>query len=637
MCGICGYVNVDGVPADLAIVREMAAPLRPRGPDDEGVIVDGPAGLGMRRLAIIDPEGGKQPVADETGTVFAVCNGELYNHAELRASLQKCGHRFRSGSDAEVLPHLYEVHGTDFPELLNGMFAVALWDSRERTLVLARDRMGQKPLYWCQTNRSLVFASEPKSLLRHPDVVAGLSLPGLMRYLLYEYVPAPWTIYEGIFKLPRGHILIWRDGQITIRPYWRSWPEPSTREDVRRRFSDPEAAARRFWELLQRSVERRLMSDVPLGAFLSGGIDSAAVVCAMRAVAPDADVRTFTIGFHDPSYDESGWARIVASALRTQHHERVFGIHELLDLLPVVASFLDEPFGDASVLPTHLLSRFAREHVTVCLAGDGGDELLAGYPTFQAETAARFVRWLPRPFIGVLEGLSHLLPVSHANFSRDFVVRQFVRGLSRSVALTHQWWLGSFRLADRLRLLSPDVLAEVEVDLPEREILWQESSLIPRDESWLNRLAWLYQETYLAEDILTKADRASMATSLEVRAPFLDPELVEFVNSLPGHWKQRRNHGKYVLKLALRGKVPGEVLRRKKKGFGIPVAAWLCRELRGLVDELLHPERLRKQGLFRADTVGAMVRAHRARRANYRKQLWTLLMFQLWWDQYIRL
>ncbi len=633
MCGICGYVNGGGIPAQEAIVRAMTATLVPRGPDDEGIAISGPCALGMRRLAIVDPKGGRQPVRDETGQILAVCNGEIYNHRELRNELAKCGHRFRSGSDAEVLPHLYERFGLSFPTRLNGMFALAVWDAENRQLLLARDRMGQKPLYWCRTPSGLAFASEPKALLRHPEVVGNLSLAGLVRYLLYEYLPAPWTIYEGIFKLPRGHVLIWKDGRLRLERYWDPWPSVEQRRRVRARFSTPHAAAEELWRLLCRSVAARLMSDVPLGAFLSGGVDSAAVVAGMCAAG--AEVQTYTIGFRDPSYDESAWAREVARHLGTQHHERIFDVRDLLDLLPSLGRYLDEPFGDASVLPTHLLSRFAREQVTVCLAGDGGDELLAGYPTFQAESVARSLRILPQAAVRATEGLLSPLPVSHANFSPDFVVRQFFRGLHRSVALTHQWWLGSFRVLDRLRLLTRDVLDEVEADLPERELISMEGDQFPPDDDWVNRLLWFYQETYLAEDILTKADRASMATGLEVRAPFLDPAIVEFVNALPGSWKLRGGTGKYLLKLAIRGRVPDRVLHRKKKGFGIPVAAWLCGELTGLVAELLAGPRLRRQGLFRPEVVWEMIRAHRARRANFRKQLWTLLMFQLWYDAYM--
>ncbi len=629
MCGICGYVLAGGERASPVVVRSMNETLRARGPDQEGIWCGGPAALAMRRLAIVDVAGGRQPVQNETGSVIALCNGELYNHLELRAWLQRRGHRLRSGSDAEVIPHLYEEEGAEFVERLNGMFALAVWDSQRQQLLLARDRMGQKPLYWARLGSGIVFGSEIKALLRHPELVTTLDPAGLLRYLAFEYVPAPWTIFRGVYKLRRGHVLRWHGGDAQIRPYVAAWPEHTGNEPT----ASDEELAEELWHRLTASVRRRLMSDVPLGAFLSGGIDSAAVIAAMAEVAPQTQLKTFTIGFTDPSYDESAWARTVANHFGTSHHERIFDIDELLRVLPAMAAYLDEPFGDASVLPTHLLSRFAREHVTVCLAGDGGDELLAGYPTFVAEQAARVARRAPAVLRRLCAQAAGLLPVSHANFSTDFVIKQFFRGLDNDTAVTHLWWLGSFRLVDRLKLLTPDLLAELDPALPEREIRHVARTLARGDDP-TNQLLALYQDTYLAEDILTKADRASMATSLEVRAPFLDPELVLFLNRLPGRFKLRGRCTKWLLKLALRERLPHAVLQRKKKGFGIPVARWLCEQLRPLAEELLSTDRLRRQGLFNADYVQQLLKLHWARRANYRKQLWTLIMFQLWWEHY---
>jgi asparagine synthase (glutamine-hydrolysing) len=633
MCGICGYVGEEGTRADRHVIERMAGTLRPRGPDDAGFYIDGPVALGMRRLAIVDVLGGRQPIANEDETICVICNGEIYNQNDLRRDLAARGHRFRTRSDVEVIVHLYEEHGPDAIYHLNGMFALAIWDQRRGRLLLARDRMGQKPLYWCRLGSGLAFASEPKALLAHPELSFALDLYSLSRYLFYEYVPAPWSIYRGMYKLPRGHYLIYEQGRLTLRKYWDGWTACRLDFCAPVTARSPEEAAEFLWEHLCQSVRSQLMSDVPLGAFLSGGIDSGAVVAAMRAAGGDsADIQTFTIGFTEPSFDESQYARLIANAFHTEHHEEIFSIQHLLSLLPDVAAYLDEPFGDASVLPTHLLSRFARQRVTVCLAGDGGDELFAGYPTFQAERVAAWTRRLPRRSQVLAKGLAQLLPVDHRDFSLDFIVRQFVRGWGTCAALTHQRWLGSFSWAEQQQILDPAVVRMLEGFNPEEEHCALAEQV--RSPDPINQLLALYQETYLAEDILTKADRASMATSLEVRAPFMDPCVVKLANSLPGPWKLRGCTGKWILKQALRRVLPRITLKRKKKGFGIPVAQWLSGELRSMAASLLAPDRLRRQRLFRPEAVSRLLHEHWAHRANHRKQLWTLLMFQLWWDQY---
>jgi asparagine synthase (glutamine-hydrolysing) len=626
MCGIAGFVNRDGRPADRGALERMTATLAHRGPDGSGAFVAGPAALGHRRLAIIDRAGGAQPMANEDLSVWVSYNGELYNEPALRAELRARGHAFRTASDTEALVHLYEDHGPDFVGRLNGMFALALWDARRARLVLARDRMGQKPLFYAEAgDGALVFGSEPKALLAHPGVGRRLDRLGLARYLFYEYVPAPHSIWDGVRKLPAAHLLVWEGGRATVARYWRT-PLPS---GVPLRFDE---AAERFWDVFRAAVGRHRRADVPLGVFLSGGVDSSSVAAALTELEPAAGVRTFSIGFDDPSFDESGWAQAVARHLGTDHRERTCSAATVLDLLPAVASWLDEPMGDASILPTHLLSRFAREEVTVVLGGDGADELLAGYPTFAAERAAGLFRRLPRPARSLAGQAVGRLPVDHGNLSFDFQLKQFLRGAAAPAALAHQRWLGSFSGPEIAALLGDDAdrtLLDVEAEHLDRA-----AALAPGADPLTRSLA-LYQDTYLPEDILTKVDRASMACGLEVRAPFLDAELVDALAALPARFKYGRGRTKRLLKRAAADKLPAPILGRPKKGFGIPVARWLRGPLAALLDDLLGPDRLARQGLFRPGEVARRVREHRAGARDHRKPLWTLLMFQLWHDRWL--
>ncbi|WP_165247371.1 asparagine synthase (glutamine-hydrolyzing) [Paludisphaera soli] len=626
MCGIAGFVNGGGREADRAVIEAMTASLAHRGPDGDGVHVAGPVALGHRRLSIIDVEGGAQPLANEDDSLWIVYNGELYNEPDLKPALEAKGHRYRTRCDTETLVHLYEEEGDAFVERLNGMFALAIWDGSRRRLVLARDRMGQKPLYYAELpGGGLAFGSEPKALLKHPEVPRDLDPDGLARYLFYEYVPAPYSIWRGVRKLPRGHVLTWEDGQVRVSRFFPPSADP-------RDPSPPpfEAAAERFWGSFRDAVARHRRSDVPLGVFLSGGVDSSSVAAALCEVEPAAGVHTFSIGFEDPSFDESAHARAVAAFLKTDHHERTFSVDQVMELLPQVATWLDEPFGDASILPTHLLSRFAREHVTVALGGDGADELIAGYPTFEAERAARLYRGLPRPARALAEAAVGRLPVDHRNFSFDFKLKQFLRGAAEAPALAHQRWLGSFSGPELARLL---VRPPLDVEAEHAALAARIAAETPGDR--LDRSLELYQETYLPEDILTKVDRASMACGLEVRAPFLDADLVDEIRSLPSSYKYGKGTTKRLLKRAAASRLPAEILKRPKKGFGIPVARWLRGPLAPLLDRLLSPDRLRAQGLFRPDEVARRIAEHQAGARDHRKPLWTLLMFQLWYEQWL--
>ncbi len=616
-------MNGGGRPADHEIVSTMTSTITHRGPDGSGYYVSGPVALGHRRLSIIDIGGGAQPMSNEDDSIWVTFNGEIYNDLDLRAELHRAGHQFKNASDTEGLVHLYEQEGESFPARLNGMFALAIWDAPNQRLILTRDRMGQKPLFYAELpGGGLAFGSEAKAVLAHPEVGRRLDPRGLARYLFYEYVPAPNSIWLGLKKLPPAHTLIWQDGKIRIERYWTA-PDPvETGEPF-------ENAAKQFWTDFVAAVGRHTRSDVPLGVFLSGGVDSSSVAAAMCEWSAADQIRTFSIGFDDPSFDESPHSRLVASQLGTNHHERKFSADDVLRLLPEVANWLDEPFGDASILPTHLLSRFAREQVTVALGGDGADELLAGYPTFKAERAARFYARLPKPARSVARAAVARLPVDHRNMSFDFKLKQFLRGADEPIALAHQRWMGSFSGRELSSLLVNSDLFDVE-----REHLERSEGLAPALDP-LSRSLRLYQDTYLPDDILSKVDRASMACSLEVRAPFLDADLVDSIQALPAVFKYGNGQTKRLLKQAARGRLPATILDRPKKGFGIPVARWLRGPLAPLLDDLLGQERINRQGLFRGDVVRRLVVEHQAGTHDHRKPLWTLLVFQLWHDRWL--
>lgn len=619
MCGICGIVHHDrDRPVDRNVLSTMNRTMVHRGPDDEGYFFGHGVGIAMRRLAIIDPAGGHQPVTDESGNIVAAINGEIYNFQDLRRDLEARGHTFRSHSDAEVLPHLYEEFGKESIEHLVGMFGLCVWDERHRRLILARDRMGKKPLYWVQHKGIFLFASELKALLAHPEVKPSLDPISLSKYLAYEYVPSPRSIFQGIQKLEAGHVIIWEKGNVSVRQYWDI---PTEGEE--RHISEEEAVAE-FLARFERSVRLRLIADVPLGAFLSGGIDSSCVVAAMAAMKPAHEIKTFSIAFEEKTFDESSHARSVAAHFGTDHHEKIVTARDLLSLVPDIADVLDEPLGDASVVPTLALSRFARETVTVALGGDGGDELFAGYPTFVAERMVRLYQMIPSWMRnGILEPLANALPVSDENISFDFKIKQFLKGARSKELDRHFLWMGSFDSGESAQLLLSDVVENPYNDIAR----FTEASHLA---SHGNRLLYLYQKLYLQDDILTKVDRASMRASLECRSPFLDHRLVEFVARLPYRFKLRATTTKYLLKKAFANRLPKGIADRAKKGFGIPVAQWIKAPLHELTCDLLSSERIRRQGIFQASTVERLLSEHLRGKRDHRKQLWTLLAFQLW-------
>jgi asparagine synthase (glutamine-hydrolysing) len=630
MCGIAGWANLDPCMAPPEggeeLLRAMCDRMHHRGPDSEGYLVDEGIALGMRRLAIIDLLTGDQPTFNSDRSVAVVLNGEIYNYREVRAGLEKRGHKFRTESDTEVLPHLYDEYGRDMVQHLNGMFAFALWDEKRKRLFIARDRFGEKPLYWGLFDRRLLFASEPKVLLAHPSVKPNLNLDALRQYLSFDYVPAPLSIYEGINKLPAAHTLTLEDGTPKVERYWclsyqTKQPVPSVPE-----------AAEQLRDLLADSVKMRLVSDVPLGVLLSGGIDSS-VVAALAVRASSETVKTFSIGFAEASFDESQYARAVAKFLGTDHHEERFSASLAANLVGEIGAWMDEPISDPSLVPTYLLSRFTRKHVTVALGGDGGDEIFAGYPMYFGHYMARAYLAVPG-FLrrGLVESIVNLLPVKTKNLSFDYRARRFIAASHYDEVARHHVLFGSFSPHDQELLLTDDVKRASEPDIyaDARRVFSECDS-----KNIIERMQSLDTQFYLAEDILTKVDRASMAVSLEVRAPYLDPRVAEFAASLPPSYKLHGYTSKYILKKAAKGLVPPFVWRRGKKGFGVPFAKWLKSELRPMAHDLLSPERLRRTGLFDPAYVAKLQDEHERGVANHRKLLWTLLSFELWRESFV--
>ncbi len=620
MCGIAGEVSLSGAP-DAAAVRRMTAAIAHRGPDADGFFTEGPAALGHRRLSILDLEGGVQPMTREGVTL--VFNGQAYDHDALREELRKEGHAFSTRSDTEVVLRAYLQWGDEFVTRVHGMFAVALWDSRQRALILARDRLGKKPLYYAHRGERLSFGSELKALFAHGGLGRELDREALVQYLAVEYVPAPRSIIAGVAKLPAGHVARFDERGLSLRRYWEL-PAPDGRK------LSPEDAAAELTTLLDSAVKKRLVADVPVGVFLSGGVDSTSITAlAIRHKNP---LSTFSIGFEEASFDESAFAKLAAERLGTVHHTEMLSGTACLDLLPEAVASLDEPFADPSFLPTLLLSRFTRKHVKVALAGDGGDELFAGYDPFLAHRPAQLLAALPGPALAALRRAVQLLPSAQTNMSLDFRLKQLLRGAAQPAALRHQAWIGSFLPDELSNLLRPELRPLASAEVAFAAVL--EEARRGRDlgvsEGSVDEALRFYATRYLVDDILVKADRASMAASLEVRAPFLDTAVVEFAARLPWQLKLSMTKTKVVLKRALAGLVPEEILARPKKGFGIPVAAWIRGPLRPLFEDLFSAPALDGSGVLEPKAARALLDRHLRGEADLRKPLWTLGMFLLW-------
>ena len=612
MCGICGIVSSNG-PADPDRLAAMSAKLVHRGPDSDGVFAEGQAALAARRLAIIDLQTGDQPIANEDATVHVVQNGELYNYRELRTELERAGHRFRTHGDTEVLVHLYEQEGLAFARRLRGMFAIALWDATRRRLVLARDRFGIKPLYYREDERGLEFASELRALPR-----GEIDLDALEAFLAFNSIPAPLTIFREVRKLPPGHVLAWEDGKARIERFARPAPEPAGRL----RDDDEAELIEELRARLRDSVRAHLVSDVPVGVLLSGGIDSSALA-ALAAQETAEPIRTFSIGFEERSFDELGDARLVAERYGTHHRELVLRPDAAL-LLPALAEAFDEPFADSSALPTYLVSQLAAQDVKVALSGEGGDELFGGYYTYVADLLALRAGRAAR-----LAGpLVERLPSSNARASFDYKAKRFVRAAHLPPLERHHAWKEIFS-ADARAELTGRRHGFDPVDLYRARFAETE------DAELLARLQDVDLGIYLADDLLVKTDRASMAHSLEARVPFLDPAVASFAAALPVKHRVRGLRKKVLLRKAVAPLVPDRIVRGKKRGFSIPAAAWLRGELEPFARETLAPETLRRQGFFRPETVNGLLDRHVAGKEDLSRQLWGLLAFTLWHELHV--
>jgi asparagine synthase (glutamine-hydrolysing) len=611
MCGIAGILGGGGRPVTLQEVRSMCAALVHRGPDDEGIYLGEGAGLGMRRLSIIDLETGRQPVRNEDGSIWAVLNGEIYNYRELRSDLLRRGHAFTTASDTETIVHLYEEHGTDCVHALRGMFAFALWDERRRLLLLARDRLGIKPLHFAEVGGRLVFASEIKAILQLPEVERRLDWSAVGHLLTTLCTPADRAIIEGVRKLEPGHRLVASPGGAPrIERYWDLRFEPD------HRLTEADCAAR-LLDLLRESVRLHLVSDVPLGAFLSGGIDSSAVVAVMAGLQ-GRPVKTFSIGFTEDDYNELPHARRVAERFGTDHRELVLR-PDVAAVLDDLAWHLDEPFGDPSAIPTYMVSKLAAEHVTVVLSGDGGDELFAGYDKYEVEGRERRFDRLPAGARAVLGRLAAILPDGARG-------RNLLRHLSLAGSDRYLDAATLFRIEDQRRLVHPDLHARLVACDPWRD---QAEILARAGGHWRSALQLLDLKRYLPLDILTKVDRMSMAHSLEARVPLLDHRLVEFAATIPPDLSLRRGIRKYVLKRALEGILPPEILGRRKQGFAVPLARWFTGRLDGFARDLLLSESSRRRGILNPDAVRALLDRLRAGRP-LEWHLWTLISLELW-------
>lgn len=643
MCGIAGWINLKTTETDHdteGVLHSMCERIVHRGPDSEGMWWDDTVALGMRRLSVIDLKTGDQPVFSEDGTVVVMMNGELYNYREVRAELEQDRIMFVTRTDTEILPHLYKKYGDAFIDHVNGMYAFSLWDLARKRLILARDRFGEKPLYYGVFDNKLIWASELKALIAHPAVETELDLNAFRHYLSFDYVPAPLSIYKGIYKLPAAHILTVEKGEIKTRRYW----DIGEKIDAVARHAKASTngagkagsvieKAEELRELLSDAVRMRLVSDVPLGILLSGGIDSSSIAAFAVQHATER-VKTFSIGFEENSFDESKFARSVAKHLDTEHYEDKLSATTAGDLIEDIGEWLDEPLSDGSLIPTFLLARFVRKYVTVALGGDGGDELFAGYPMYRAHKIASMYRLVPG-FVrnGLVRPAVEKLPVSHKNMSFDYKAKRFVRAAELEPVERHHSWFGSFSLEDQASLLTRDLREAANADIYAAARKIYENSPVSGE---LTKMQYLDVNLYLAEDILTKVDRSAMQVSLETRAPFLDPRIANFAFSLPAKYKLRGSNGKVILKKAVEPLLPRAILNRPKKGFGIPIAAWLRGRLRYLLHDLLSPERLKEQGIFEPEYVDRLISEHEQGIASHHKELWTLLVFQLWSRRFLK-
>lgn len=630
MCGIAGFVdfrdesNARTEEERAQILERMCRVITHRGPDDQGVMLKRGVAFGMRRLSIIDLEGGHQPISNEDNGVTIVFNGEIYNYRELQSELESRGHRFRTNSDTETIVHAYEEFGASCVDHLRGMFAFAIWDDREKTLFIARDRVGKKPLYYSVTRAgTLVFGSELKSLLEHPDVERNTNPQALDAYFSLGYVPDPISIFENVEKLPPGHHLTFSNGRLTVERYWDFSYDQNSNGSNGHQASDYLEELR---SLLDEAVKLRLVSDVPLGAFLSGGVDSSTVV-ALMARHMDQPVKTFSIGFNEDSYDELKYARLTAKKFGTDHHEFLV-TPDICDVVDQLAWHFDEPFADSSAIPTYVVSKLAREHVKVVLTGDGGDELFAGYSRYVTERQrSKFDRIPGLIKSGLMDPLSRYLP--HGAWGRNYLHNVSLDPISRyldNVSVFTGLNKGSLYTAD---------FSDQLRDSNHLTSYFRELSDNVRSDAGLDSLLYIDSKTYLPGDILTKVDRMSMAVSLEARVPLLDHKLIEFVTSIPASMKLAGLETKHLFKQAIADLVPAEVVNRPKQGFGVPIQQWINQQLRERIRDTLSDPRTLQRGYVTRSHVELLLDEHERGRRDHAMALWALLMLELWHRQYV--
>ena len=620
MCGIAGIVG----EVEKNVLIDMIGAIKHRGPDFQDTFIVNEVGLAHARLSIIDlSKEGNQPMYDPIHKIVIVFNGEIYNFKELKKTL-KNKYAFKSNSDTEVLLFLYKEYGKNMLQKINGMFVFAIYDLKKKELFIAKDRMGKKPFYYTELSGSFLFASELKAILKHPKVNKTININALNQYLTFDYVPTPNTLIKDVYKLEAGHYMIVRNRKIVEKKqYW--FPEFQTKLNI-----PLGEAIEKFDSLLDKATADRLVSDVPLGVFLSGGLDSSTVAYYAQKNAQQR-IQTFSIGFEDKSYDESDYAKIVSEHIGSEHYSEILTAGATIDLIQEIYPQMDEPFADASLIPTYYLSKLTKKKVTVALGGDGSDELLAGYPTFISNKFKKIIyatRYLSLP---TLKAIQHLLPVSDRNISLDFKVSQFLRGFTSERNHIHQLWLGSFLKEEKSYLLKEEFLGKDNSYSLINAVF--DASPAKQD---INQIIHYYCQTYLHDDILVKVDRASMLNSLEVRAPFLDTAVIEFINSLPTHYKLNKLSGKYILKKLMEGKLPDKIIYRPKKGFGIPLSRWLREDLKPICDELFSKESIEEIGLFNYSYIQKIRYEHENFKKNNRKLIWNLLIFIMWYKQYLK-
>ena len=634
MCGFVGWVNVDTQqPVELSILKNMNRQLSHRGPDDEGYFLHQNVGLAHRRLSIIDTsQDGRQPLYNEDESVAIVFNGEIYNYDELKQELSQYGHRFRSHTDTETIVHGYEQWGPDVLKRLDGMFSLALFDRRNHRLLLARDRFGQKPLYYTLQNGMFLFGSELKAFFPHPQFEKALEISSVSKYLAYQYVPTPHTIFQQCWKLAQASYMLLDTQDFRLSPpqsYWKMFYEPKLK------ISEPEALEE-FSTLFTLSVKKRLMSDVPLGVFLSGGVDSSSVVATMADLLPPSQIKTFSIGFAEASFDESSYAAQLAAHFQTDHHEHILSSERMLETFPRITGQLDEPFADESIVPTSLLCEFSRRHVTVALGGDGSDELLAGYEPFGVRRIASMVERLPAPCLHLLYTLVEAVPGSEKNRDLTFKLKHFLKGFTPETKgnpeLRNSVWLGAFPPDLQQSLFSSELSPSLEASEIYQDTLFHAQNS-PAANS-LDRLSDTYLKLYLHDDILVKVDRASMMHSLEVRSPFLDTTLAEFLCRLPAHLKIRTGIKKYLLKKAMAPHLPAGVITRSKQGFGMPYGKWCRGPLKEMLLDTFADQNPGRSRFFDRRWVRTLLSDFLDKRKNTAKEVWTLFLFELWKQQH---